>query len=348
MISTRTAVFAATLLVAALVVGAAAAGGHDRAGPGAAAIAFSSDGHIFTIAADGGDRRQLTAARTVEDDDGDAFPEWSPDGSTIAFTRTVEAGRDRFGSSIFVIGGEGGEARPLTELGAPSELQPSWAPDGSRLALTRVRERRDGFVTAIVVRSLETGAERVLARERARGDALISVGEPTWSPDGARIAYTRARLGRDFYLELSVHVVDADGGDGGRLLADAASPAYSPDGSRLAVASIRDRNGESCGSDECTYNAEIYTVAADGGDLRRLTNSTADDSEPAWSADGSRIVFASARERRSGFGTPQLHSIGADGGCRTVLTAGKRGSSAPDWRPGLAPAPVPLTCALRP
>ena len=48
-------------------------------------------------------------------------------------------------------------------------------------------------------------------------------------------------------------------------------PAWSPQGTHLVFVSERDGN------------PEIYLMAADGSNLRRLTDNTADDSEPAWS-----------------------------------------------------------------
>lgn len=62
------------------------------------------------------------------------------------------------------------------------------------------------------------------------------------------------------------------------------SPAWSPDGSRLAFVSNRDGNDE------------IYTMSADGSDVRRLTE-TPDFSEsfPTWSPDGQFISFDSDR-----------------------------------------------------
>src|SRR4051812_27233939 len=42
-------------------------------------------------------------------------------------------------------------------------------------------------------------------------------------------------------------------------------------------------------------NKDIYTISADGSDLRRLTNLKAVDSLPAWSPDSEKILFFSDR-----------------------------------------------------
>jgi Tol biopolymer transport system component len=41
---------------------------------------------------------------------------------------------------------------------------------------------------------------------------------------------------------------------------------------------------------------DIFTVAADGSDLRNHTNNPATDADAAFSADGSQIVFYSVRD----------------------------------------------------
>lgn len=49
-----------------------------------------------------------------------------------------------------------------------------------------------------------------------------------------------------------------------------AGPTWSPDGKRIAF--VSDRDG----------NPEIYVMAAEGSDVRRLTNNPAVDASPSW------------------------------------------------------------------
>ncbi len=93
------------------------------------------------------------------------------------------------------------------------------------------------------------------------------------------------------------------------------NPRWSPDGEQLVFQSERDGN------------AEIYVMAADGSDQRRLTVHPAADSNPAWSPDALRIVFQSDRSGSSALYVLNL----ADGGVELAPT--RSGAQMPDWSP---------------
>src|SRR3954471_14697595 len=129
---------------------------------------------------------------------------------------------------------------------------------------------------------------------RRRLDArLTSVGAPAWSPDGSTIAFTESRLNDRAYFDEDVLAMPAGGGDARALVRDARSLAWSPDGRRIAYSGTRDHNGYRCGSDECSWAAELYVGAAEGRAPPRLTRGEGDELVPAWAPDGSRIVFSS-------------------------------------------------------
>ncbi len=94
------------------------------------------------------------------------------------------------------------------------------------------------------------------------------------------------------------------------------NPHWSSDGKRIVFESTRD--GQSA----------IYTIAVDGTDVRRLTDSKSTDGQPRWSRDGRRIVFYSERD-----GHLQLYVMNADGSDQRKLTDGKDLAYLPDFSP---------------
>jgi hypothetical protein len=93
-------------------------------------------------------------------------------------------------------------------------------------------------------------------------------------------------------------------------------------------------------------NREIYSIRADGTDLRRLTNNAASDSAPAVSADGQKIVFVSDRD-----GAPALYIMNMDGSDVHRLTPAPGADDMPQWVPGPSSeltidAPAPAAVAV--
>jgi TolB protein len=68
---------------------------------------------------------------------------------------------------------------------------------------------------------------------------------------------------------------------------------------------------------------------SDGTRQRRLTGSSARDSNPDWSPDGTRLVFQSNRDRNS----DDLYAIQSDGSQLECLTTGPTADWTPAWSP---------------
>ena len=150
--------------------------------------------------------------------------------------------------------------------------------------------------------------------------------DPRWSPDGTQIVFSQdvpydmngpanelvdGMPAPPNLTPSSLFVVDADGRNLRRISPASLPgrfPEWSPDGSRIVFTSyVTEKVGpaENPGS---KVTQDIYTVGADGTDLRQLT-SDGISSFPAWTADG-RIWF-----ERNG----QLWVMGADGSNATQL-----------------------------
>jgi predicted Ser/Thr protein kinase len=85
-------------------------------------------------------------------------------------------------------------------------------------------------------------------------------------------------------------------------------------------------------SDGKTGNDEIYMANSDGSDEQRLTDRPAGDWEPAWSPDGTRIVFDSDHHAIGG-DRNQLYVMDADGSNLTRLTYTEGNEEHPSWSP---------------
>jgi Tol biopolymer transport system component len=123
--------------------------------------------YVFTMPSSGGERFFLTF--DVENQD---FPDWSPDGSLVAFTH---------GGQIWTVPSGGGAATQLT-FDPIQPLHPAWSPDGRYMAYSDGRD--------IWALPIGGGSPRVVTWGHPGFDQ-----SPTWSPSGDAIAFESSRGG---------------------------------------------------------------------------------------------------------------------------------------------------------
>jgi Tol biopolymer transport system component len=261
------------------------------------------DCHVFTVLSDGSDRVRLT-------DEAVGGPEWSPDGMRLIFP--AFAGDGRVTTATINADGTGFEVFEIPDPTLNVACW-SWSPDGTRLVCESwddTQPDRAGLYTVsstdgqdlirltanpfggadFVGEFAPDGSRYVFLREnphRRNGTALfivdadgtdvtrltpwkIRAGDASWSPDGERILFD---AGGTF------HTIRPDGTDitpiemhTGAGFAFAFHPSWSPDGTRFVFSMYLRR----------TNQVDIFTAAADGSDLRQITDTRREDGFPDW------------------------------------------------------------------
>jgi TolB protein len=172
--------------------------------------------------------------------------------------------------------------------------RPCWSPDGTSLAFARHEAGGTHIWQFVMEARTPASVRRLTDRKTPEYNAVFS-------PDGGRLLLVVISLsGTQGNLDIATLGADGTGlttvvGDAGKL-AHQDWPAWSPDGRRFAFSSTHEGN------------QEIYTAAADGSDLARLTQSPGHDAHPCWSPDSKAIAFATDR-----WGGLELASVRPDG-----------------------------------
>jgi Tol biopolymer transport system component len=289
-------------------------------GKSIAFFAYRDGGYdLWSIAPDGSNQHKLTWGAFD-----DREPAWSHDGRRVAFSsdRGNPLGSDY---NIWIMDVGTGAFRQLTN--APSDdYMPSWSPDDTEIAFASARE--DGLSVWAV--KVADGAERKVSSAAGRVDA------PSWGPDGRIVYHvtapgqSRFEIGgrtqtagenvfafraswaspAEFYYvsDGKIRKRRADGSSAQtidfaatmqvtraetayahrkrdftsttpRQVLGLVRPVISPDGKQIAFAAVGD----------------IYVMPVDGKPVN-LTKDEALDTDPAWSPDGSQLVYSSDKD----------------------------------------------------
>jgi len=241
--------------------------------------------------------RQLTSAPGIETD-----PAVSPDGTLVAY-----AAEDRGQFDVWVVRSSGGNPIRLTE-GRGSDRSPTWFPDGSAIAFVSSRDGREGVwkvpplggTPTLVVQdaaepSISPDGKRVaFVRREASGENRVYVAPvdspdraeaaapgagrwgqqtPSWSPDGARLAF--ADFNNIWVVSLSDHaarqVTDGPWGD--------LKPVWTSDGEIVFTSEAREGT------------RALWRVRADGRKLRRLTAGSSPERLASIGKRGSMLAY---------------------------------------------------------
>jgi len=283
-----------------------------------------SNSHIWMVGIDGKNDRQVTWSQ-----DSESSPRWSPDGKYLSFTSSRPGPAK--GNQLWLLDRNGGEAFQLTDL--KGRLQSyEWAPDSKRLALVvgdpdpdadtsgsessggrpatgsgqskapkpividRYKYKQDGQGYLLSSRHSYIYLFDVATKKLDRLTAGKSdESTPSWSPDGARIAFmTNRAADPDREPAGQIFVADARPGSVETALTPPASRGsrsrleWSPDGKRIAFLESDDKKWGA-------YNMEHLTIVASDGSAAPARVKATEDldrgvSSPRFNADGRSLT----------------------------------------------------------
>lgn len=239
---------------------------------------------VFIMNSDGTGLERLT-----DGPDENIHPTISPDGAWLAYTSRHEGNLD-----ITLMNMENNEVKQLTSDPSP-DFQPRFSPDGSQIAFI---SERDGDPDIWLMNRDGSGLTQLLDRPEEQHLGA-------WSPDGRTIVFVDHQQERSAGSDRSTiwKMTLADGTL--RKLTDLGSindaPVFSPDGERVAFYSNR------------TGDFNIFTMAADGSDIKQLTHDAQKAINPIYSPDGNRIIYGQ-------LGGESIQQIPSTGGQPSTLT----------------------------
>jgi Tol biopolymer transport system component len=253
-------------------------------------IAFASDRNatpnnpdnydIYTVSSTG---TEVGLNQRTSDPAFDTEPAYSPNGNRIAFQSFRNGNWD-----IWTVNSTGTPNPTRITNNPANDRDPNWSPDGSRIVFSSNRGGGNEQIWEVGSTGTEVNPDQIT-------DAPADHRRPAYRPDGNRIVFqyfggvdpvqnwniwTAVPNSPFSYERITGHPADDE------------EPAYSPDRSRIAFASSRFIPSD---------NVQIYTASPSGVD-RNLVQITevffpppAIDEKPAFSPDGSKIVFDSNR-----------------------------------------------------
>jgi len=226
-------------------------------------------------------------------------PEWSPDGTTLAFLSDREKDGER---QVWMIRSDGGEAWAVTtHKGGVSGFR--FSPDGKQLLLSatdqppkdeedRKKIKDDTIVIDHDIKMAHLWLWNIEKKDEKRlTEGNFTVSDPQWSPDGTRITYTtRPTPKADDGSFSDAWIMTVNGGGKKKLVTDSGSSdtaRWSPNGKWIAYTGSPDNGGG-------VSTSYLYVIPSAGGAPKQLTTKfdLSAAGTPVWSRDGKAIYFS--------------------------------------------------------
>jgi Tol biopolymer transport system component len=219
---------------------------------------------------------------------------------------------------IWTVNPNGSNPVQLTANSRDWDESPAWSPNGKRIAFVNKDPVADQPNLAGRIYIMDPDGSDRIEISPPKGE---SVYDPSWSPDGQRIAFS-SQPSCDIFL--------ANAGGTGTpkklttpgFLGCAVGQEWSPDGTQMAF--------QGYVHDSSWADIYVMNVSPQGGtsELRRLTDFRMDDKEAAWSPDGTEIAFTSNR-------VPQweIYKVDVKSLKVTRLTHSPLSDTEPTWSP---------------
>lgn len=202
----------------------------------------------------------------------------------------------------------------VSDLGGTAEYSSfAWSPNGTRLAQTVDDGGATAHWTSVVVMNADGSNARTLGG---------SNGPVAWSPDGTRLAWTfdNDLMVTDEELVPRPLGLDAPG------VRQPMTPSWSPDGTFLAFEALDCPTCDTPVAGDAPHT--LFSVRADGSELRTLLEPNSDTLDGGWAPDGSRLLLT--RGYVDGRWAPRAFTVPADGGEPEFLP---EGLVSPVWSP---------------
>jgi Tol biopolymer transport system component len=280
-----------------------------------------SPNRLWLINPDGTGYHKLTVTKGpgLEDED----PDWSPDGSKIAFSRCTRNGP----CQVWTIAPDGTGLRRVGPSGE-DRAQPAWSPDGRSIAYSRFwgGDRNDQIKFAeIFVMDAAGGSARQVTHVTTAAPFSADVEHPVWAPDGKSIVFeVHTSSTGEPAKRRALFVIGADGSESRQLTPwslNGSDPDWSPDGRLILFRSVSGRE----------QHGDLYTVDPDGTGLKQLTRYPFPKAvyPGSFSPDGKWITFSRFWGNDP---YPAIFVMQVNGSGVRQLTPGGY-NVAPDWGP---------------